>query len=281
MAFKRIGWEGSDTDRKPSASIWGRCPVDDIRSGNVNGVLVEDYFTSQNVTVPTTEGNWGSSGIDYAMFTTSGATVTPPPAISNVAQNGIAIASANSGDTVSLRTVTTPFSLLRDVRKMFFECRIMKSTIANTTLDVFVGFMDNSTLTSAVPFSGAATLADKNLFGFWSKSTAGANAAVSYKSSGVAAADISTTDVTFVANTFTKLGFKYEYTGDQGGQYYLSFYQDGVRLPTGFQVPASTGTFPINTALGLCMSMRNAAGSSPGTLTLQWWRAAQLGTPLN
>ena len=281
MPIKNISWEGPDTDRKPSASIWGRCPFEQIRAGTVNGYVFEDNFTSMNITPPTTEGNWGASGGDYALFTSSGATVTPALAVSNVAQGGIVFASANNNDAIGLRTVSIPFALAQNKSKLWFEARILKSTVANTQFDVFCGFYANAAMTANVPFSAAATLADNNLFGFWSKSTAGGNCAVSYKSSGVAAADISTTDAVMVANTYTKLGLKYEFSGDAFGTYALSFYQDGTRLATAFQVPSTAGTFPINAPMGLCFAIRNAVGSSPGTVNLQWWRAAQLVTPYN
>jgi hypothetical protein len=143
--------------------------------------------------------------------------------------------------------------------------------------------MEDTALTAVVPITTtAATLADKNLFGFYSTESAGANASVSYKADGVTQVNISTTEVTFVADTYTKLGIKYELTGDKDGQYILSFYQDGVRLATSKQVPTAAGTdFPNDIAMGLVLATRNAAGTSPGNATISWWRAAQLYAPLN
>ncbi len=285
MAVEAISWEGTDTDRKPSASIWGRCPWNSINEGKVNGVAIWDDFKSFNVTPATTEGNWAANA-GYAQFSSTGGTITAP-AISasttaGLASSGITIGSDDINEGVAIRTLSVPFALNRANLKMWFECRIQKSSIANTIADTFIGLGDNTASTASTPFSAAATLADHNLFGFWSKSTAGGNCAVSYKAAGVSAVDISTTDITMVAATYTKLGFKYELTGDPAGQYILSFYQDGVRLGTTKQMPTGNGTdFPNNVSLGLLMAIRNAAGSSPGTMTVQWWRAAQLIAPQN
>lgn len=286
MGAEPIRWEGTDTDRKPSASIWGRCPWSSILDGSVNGAYVWDDFSSFNVTPATTEGNWAANR-GYAQFSSAGGFITAPAitaaTTSGVGQTGITIGSDDDNEGVGIRTLSTPFVINRSTQKLWFECRLKKSTIANTTFELFAGFMENAALTAIVPITTtAATLADKNLFGFYSTESAGANASVSYKCDGVAQVNVSTTEVTFVADTYTKLGIKYELTGDKDGQYILSFYQDGVRLATSKQVPTAAGTdFPNDIAMGLVLATRNAAGTSPGNATISWWRAAQLYAPLN
>lgn len=284
--IRAISWEGTDTDRKPSASIWGRCPWPQILGGAVNGTTFYDDFSSFNITPATTEGNWAAAQ-GYAQFSGTGGTITAP-AISaattaGIASTGITIGSDDDNEGVGIRTLSTPFAFNRTAQKMWFECRVKKSSIANTILEFFIGFMENTALTSTVPITTtAATLADKNLFGFYSKENAGSNCSVSYKCDGVTAVDISTTEITFVADTYTKLGFKYEPSGDAAGTNILSFYQDGTRLASTKQIPTAAGTdFPNDIAMGPVLATRNAAGTSPGTVTIQWWRAAQLLAPLN
>jgi len=287
MSIKNISWRGADTDRKPSASVWSNCPFDHIRNGVVNGVWFEDNFQNFNVTPPTTEGNWSGSAGGYAVFSSTGGTITPQSLSAltkaGLPTSGITIASDDDNEGVGIRTLSTPFALNRANQRFWFECCIKKSSIANTIAEFFIGLMENTALTAVVPITTtAATLADKNLFGFYSTESAGSNASVTYKADGVAAVVVSSNEITFTANTFTKLGIKYEPNGDAAGSYALSFYQDGTRLASTKIIPDSSGTdFPTDVAMGPALAIRNAAGSSPGNVTIQWWRAAQLYAPLN
>jgi hypothetical protein len=128
----------------------------------------------------------------------------------------------------------------------------------------------------------AATLSDNNMVGWYSTETTGAKASSTYKANGVTAVTVGADEATFVADTYTKLGFRYSQR-DKDGSFIVSFYQDGTRCASFKQLP-STGNgldFPNDVAMGLVFAVRNATGSTPGTATLQWWRAAQLYAPLS
>lgn len=287
MAMETYGWEGADTDQnRMSNSVWGRCPWNALRQKRVGGVAFFEDFTSFGITPPTTEGNWMANN-GWSMFSSTGGTVTAPALSAatkaGVPSNGITIGSDDDNEGVGLRTISVPFALNRANQKFWFEVCLKKSTIANTTFELFAGLMENTPCTATVPITTtAATLADKNLVGFYSTESAGSTGNTTYKADTVTAVTVGSAEVTFVADTYTKLGMKYEPYGDKAGAYILSFYQDGTRLSSTKQLPDSNGTdFPTDVALGLCIATRNAAGSSPGTATIKWIAAAQLYAPLN
>lgn len=287
MSLHPIGVNGSDTTLRPSNTIWGKCPVELLKTKSiVGGAFHEDFFSSFNITPATTEGNWTAQN-GYSQFSDTGGFITAPAlsaaTASGVPLPGITIGSNDDNEGVSIRTLATQFALNRACEALWFEACIKKSSIANTIAEVFVGLMENTSLTAIKPITTtAATLADVNIVGFYSTESNGAKASTTYKANGVTAVVVGADEVTFVANTYTKLGMRYIRSGDKNGAFCLNFYQDGVILASYKQLPASgNGTdFPNDVSLGPVIAIRNAAGSSPGDATLAWWRCAQLYAPL-
>lgn len=287
MPVERITWEGADSEvNRRSGSIWGRCPWDSIRSGLVNGVAIYDDFSTWGLTPPTTEGNW-PAGNGWSAFT-SGTAAWSAPALSAATKaglptKGITFGSASDNGINAFRTKAVPFALNRANQKFWAEICVKKSSIANTIQEFFFGLWEDVALDATHPFTTtAATLSDNNLVGFHSTESAGSTGSTVYTANAVTAVTVGSAEATFVADTFTKLGMKYEPFGDRAGSYVLSFYQDGTRLSSTKVIPDSNGTdFPTDVAMGLCFGNRMAAGSSPGTCTVKWVAAAQLYAPLN
>lgn len=285
MAVETIRWGGSDTEQKPSGTIWGKCPWNAIQDGSVRGVSLWDDFSSFNITPATTEGNWAANR-GYAQFSSTGGTITAPAASAatkaGIPTSGITIGSDDDNEGVGIRSLSVPYMINRANQRFWFEACFKKSSIANTILEFFIGLMENTALTATVPITTtAATLADKNLVGVYTTESAGSTGISTYKADGVTAVTVGT-EFTFVADTFTKVGMMYVPSGDKDGAYCLSFYQDGVRLASSKIIPDSSGTdFPTDVAMGPVLATRNAAGTSPGTVTVKWWKYAQLMAPLN
>jgi hypothetical protein len=143
--------------------------------------------------------------------------------------------------------------------------------------------MENTALTAAVPITTtAATLADKNLVGFYRTESDGASVNTTYKADGVTAVTVAAAEITAAAATVLHLGMRMVPRGDRAGSYALSFYKDGVRTATSKLIPSGAGTdFPNDINLGLVIATRNAAGTSPGSATIKRVRAAQLIAPYN
>lgn len=276
-----IGWQGTNTDAlRFSDTVWGNIPVRAIRDRKVNGTLIEENFSTFQSTVPTTAGNWAAQN-GYEVFSSTGGFINPASTVGG----GITIGSDDDNEGVGIRTVATPFKLINDGTVGIFaaEFIVSFSTIGNTTFEAFLGLMEAATLTAIIPITTtAATLADKNLVGLYRTESAGSAVSSTYKCDGVTAVTVGSGEGTLVASTVTKLALKLTPRGDRGGAYTVSFYQDGVRLTSYKQLPTAAGTdFPNDVNMGIVMATRNAAGSSPGSLTIKGFRAAQLFPPYN
>lgn len=286
MAVESVRFGGADTATQPSGTIWGRCPWNAIGDGSVKGVRHWDDFSSFNKTPATTEGNWAAA-MGYAQFSGTGGTITAPALSAatkaGLPSSGITIGSDDDNEGVGIRTLSVPYALNRANQRFWFEACIKKSSIANTIAEFFIGLLENTALTATVPITTtAATLSDNNMVGIYSTESAGSKANSTYKADGVTAVTIGSEEFTFVADTYTKVGMMYVPSGDRAGAYRLSFYQDGTRLASTKELPDSNGTdFPTDVAMGPVMAIRNAAGASPGTVTVKWWKFAQLLAPLN
>lgn len=277
-----VMYMGTNTDLTLSGSIWGNCPLAGLRTKRIKGTLLEFDFSSFNPTIPTTAGNWAADhGLEFMSSGTGALTV---PALSAATASGVPVpgmtlGAASDNGNMSFRTVSCPFAMNRLSGQFWYEIRLKKSTIANTTFEIFAGLLEDITLTAIVPITTtAATLSDNNLVGIYSTESAGASGNSTYKANGVTAVTVQSAGFTFVADTFTNLGMRMTPSGDKDGSFIWSWYQDGVRLATSKQLPASgNGTdTPNDVALGLVFALRNAAGSSPGTCTIQSLRAAQV-----
>lgn len=280
MAVETVKFAYASTDRSPSWAVWRKCPWNNLMDGSVEGAWFWDDFLSFNITPATTEGNWGA-GNNYAQFSSTGGTIA-----NDVTELGGAVAIGSDGDNegTSFRTLGVPFKISQSTKRFWFEARILTSTITDAKHNIFLGLMQDVALTATVPITAAGALADTNLVGFQrpesARSTAGTGGAIMntvYKADGVTAVTVQTDAVALVASTYTKLGITYEPTGDKAGNFALKFWQDGTQLSTVKLIPSAAGTdFPNDINLGLVFAVLNATGTTPGTSSIDWWRAAQL-----
>lgn len=287
MAVNSVMWSQTDTDYKPSNTIWGKMGWNSIREGVINAAWIDDNFASFNKTPPTTEGNW-AAGAGYSVFTSTGGFINPialtAATLNGVPTTGINLGSDGDDEGASLRTTAIPFALNRANNRFAFECMIKKSTLTTANMNFFVGLMGNSALTATVPITAAGALADVNLCGFFCPESGTSGVNTVYKADGVTAVTVGTGEAVLVADTWTKLGMLLVPSGDRvSGGYVLSFYQDGARLASTKVLPTSgSGTdFPNDVGMGLVCAHLNATGTTPPTTSLRWWRAAQWYSPLN
>jgi hypothetical protein len=261
-----------NTDRNPSPAIWGDCPWYAIQDGELAGATFFDDFLSFPITPPTTEGNWGQ----YAMFSSTGGTATAGTGTGGE----LVIGSDGDNEGASLRTLAVPFKLSRSNKKFWFECRIKSSTITDTKHGFFIGLWENVALTATVPIAAAGTLSDNNFAGFHRLEGDGDQIDLVYKADGVTQVTVDddalpTADV-LVADTYIKLGMVFDPL-DINGKNNLVFFANNLRLATDYTMASGSGTdFPNDVGMGLAFAVLNATGTTPGTSTIDWWRAAQL-----
>ena len=268
MAFTPlVQYKGKNDGRGPSPIIWANLPRD-IQDPNVGYELFDDFKVFGVKTLPTTVGH-ASSGYDG--FGSASNTI----ADAGVRGGAITLAPTVTDNlSMALSTVTKPFQITSNAssagKPLWFEARIKCSTVGNTESNFFVGLAGTSVLAVAVPLAIAGAVADINAVGFHRKEADGNIADFVYKANGVTAVEQIADSATLVADTFIKLGFYFD------GETTLTTFVDGVANATTKTIPNATGTdFPSDVTLGPIIAQMNAAGS-PGSLTIDWWRVAQL-----
>jgi len=274
---------GSDTDAGWSSAVWGDCPWTAIVEGELPGFAFERNFAAGvPVTPATTEGNFA----EFAQFSSTGGFVNVLAASAGVG-SGISIGSDGDNEGCSLRTRTTPVILDRSNGGDFwFEARVRTSTIADNNIGWFVGLMDNTALTATVPITAAGAIADLNIVGFHRLEGVGNSLNTIYKADGVTQVTVQDKAFTIAADTWYKVAMRFDTQVDPfiqdpnrtgNTRWNLSFYVNGQRMATAKQIPTAQGTdFPNDVGLGFVIACLNATGTSPGNVTIQKVRMAQL-----
>jgi hypothetical protein len=255
-----------NTDRQPSPSMWGDCPVEDIISQQRDGYhWWEDFLFGPLVAA----GAETAIGAYYKGFASTGGLVASGDEVGGT----VVFSSDGDDEGASLGSRNFPFQISNSHGKLWFEIRLKTSTIEDTKHGFFVGLIDSSALSATVPIAADGTLADENVVGFHRLEGDGDKIDTRYKADGVAAVTVGTDAITLVADTYVKLGMKYDPSDRK-----LRFYKNGMELADAKSIPAASGTdFPNDVRLGLVIAMLNATATAPGNLEVDWVRIAQLG----
>ena len=275
MAVPRLDYDGldggGDTDRACSPNVWFDCPWMEIVNFTRSGVVHFDDFTTFPKAIPSSEGNFGM----YVGFGSAGKTANAGTGQGGEFVLGSDVAGDNEG--VGIRTYACPFLISRDTKQFWFEARIKTSTVTDTKHGFFIGLMQDSVLTATNPIAAAGTMQDLNFFGFHRLEGDGDKLDTIYRADGVAQVNVQTDAVTLSADTYVKIGMRYEPDSNPDGTYRMTFFGNNTLLSGAKQIPSSAGTdFPNDVGLGLVLSYLSATAVSPGSLTIDWWRAAQL-----
>jgi len=255
----------ANTKRVRSASIWGDCPVEAIQSGDENGIFIFDDFEFGPLVAA---GSEAATQLYKGFASTGGSVVT-----GDEWGGTLVLSSDDDNEGASFGMRQYPFQISRSHGKLWFECRLKVTSIANTTFGVLVGLIDSSTLSATVPITAAGALADENFVGFHRLEGDGDYFDTVYKADGVTAVTVGSDAGVIVADTYVKLGMKFDPRTNK-----LTFYKDGVALANTKTIPSAAGTdFPNDVRLGLVIAVLNAAGSSPGSCEIDWWACAQVG----
>lgn len=267
MTVQYKGSATADTNSIPSESIWADCPWALIQETG-NGYTFWDDFIAGGLT-PTITTTVGVP--PYTMFGSSGATVTYA---GDVRGGAIVLTEATDNEAVNIVTESLPFQISENLGKLWFEARIKVSTITTNEQAWFVGLAGAMTQSATVPLTAAGALADINLVGFHKPEANTTAFDASYKADGVTAVEVNSDIGTLAVDTFVKLGMVF----DPDDSNKLKFYINGVEQASTKTIPDDTGTdFPADVQLGLCVA-KVMANSAEETLTMDWWRCAQLRT---
>lgn len=260
------------TDRFLSPAIWADFPVAECVEDPSRGYFLFDDFNNQPDVAAGASALYGN----YKGFASTGGSVAN---VAAVVGGQKVFSSDGDNEGASLGQAAFPVMINRSQKLTCCEFRVKFSTIADSNSGGFLGLIDDATLSATVPIAAAGTLADENFVGFHRLEGDGDKLDIVYKADGVTQVTLLADAVTLVADTFVKIGLRFEPTNSIGN-YYIRFFANNVELlPTAgrYQIPSANGTdFPNDVALGLVAAILNATGSSPGTMTLDWWALGQM-----
>jgi|TARA_R100000049_G_scaffold4499_1_gene10248 hypothetical protein len=273
MAFTPlVQYKGKNDDRGPSPSLWADLPRD-IQDPNVGFEFFDDFVNvSKHITDQDTQ--------QYASYIDTGVTLTQ---LAGVVGGQLEIAGNDADNDEGVLSTHGPLAQVSDTagndRKLWFEARFSKASIADNGLGFFLGLaFDHG---SSVPISGTLALTDDDAnlgafsyIGFHCDQADGDAIDFVYKAEGgaqtVAIAGVQVP----AADTFYKFGFKYDPSALTSKR--IAVYVDGTEQTTyvtGTDIAAAT--FPDAEPLGLVLATKVGAASEVKS-QLDWWKVAQL-----
>lgn len=309
MAVKSVLYEGNlavSSRRGPSKIIWGDCPVPLLLEDPGEGMYFFDDFIMAGNMGPNAAAITGSLGqwmcyadIGAAAIQADGALEGGVLTLGSDGDNEGVTLSSMAG---SFRTTTT--STLALNQKLWFEARIARSVVTATKIDAFVGLCDKTSASglavTAVPISTTIDVLSTvpNLLGFFSKGSVANEWSFAYQlaaGTAVFPTNLTTlmntvTGAVLTANQFVKLGFLFDpnaapvvissaSTGQTAGQIarpLIKIFVNGLPAAAFLTTTNVQGTaFPTG-FMSPCVAVMNDAGSSPGTISIDWIRAAQI-----
>ena len=261
----------ADTSNGLSTGIWYDCPLQEIAVDPSKGYGFFDDFACYGGNATNIAEVAFDGGGRYVSFTSDGAYIEDNQTIGGV----IKLHADGDNESATLASAVSAFQITRDAKKLWFEARIATDTIADTKHSTLLGLCDVQTLTLTVdlPLHTDDTIAAAADFvGFCRNSGDGDTVDAIYQAGAVAEVETNAICHTLVADTYVKLGMKYD--PDDANR--LTWYVNGVAQSTKKTIPNATGTdFPADRILAPLIAIRNAAASDDKTY-MDWWGCYQL-----
>lgn len=255
----------------PSYDLWKDCPVSEILADPSKGCHFFDNF----VNCPTWTGPAGTLVDKYNVYGDTGVVIGP----SGLQGGGLRITHDGTDHDEGAIQVGGGGLLISDTasvsRKLWFEARVRKSTIANDGLAFFLGLMTPASAASDILVDTTGALAaSKSYLGFRNLHDNGEELDVVHADSAGSIVEWKANIHTLVANTYVKLGFKF----CPGETKRVRFWIDGTEYTTDYMdsTDIALATFPEDDVLAPMFATQIETGSTVFTADMAWWRFAQL-----
>lgn len=265
----RANFAAADTNRLKSPNIWSDCPEVQIREGSIGGMYSDwDFVDGGLITSPTTEA--ALVGLPLIGFGSSGATVT----YGDEQGGTLVLTEATDNEAVYVKNKPGAFQISSLKGKFWFEARIKVNAITDNQIGFLLGMFDDVAMTVVVPLSTAnppILATTGNFVGFWGREEDAGMVHTEYKADGVTTVVVQESVHQFVADTYVKLGMKFD-----PKDAYLRFYVNNVEQSSKKLIPNATGTdFPADVRLNWMFGQRLGASTSSLT-TCDWIKVYQL-----
>lgn len=267
-----VGGLAEDTGSGISRNLWQDCPWDQIvNDPNVGYAFFDDFLSAMQD--PTTAKIYGN----YYCLDTGDSTLTANASVGGEIQ--LLVTTDNEDCGIRLGNGSAPFVIsdtAANAKKLWFECRVKKSLVANDLAGVFVGLAAEDALAANFLADAGTDFANNDYFGFWFNEAAGTNVKLVYGITGqdpTTPTGLTALDV-IAADTYVKLGFVYDPAADAAKK--IKIFVNGLEYGTGVSATnIATATFPDGEEM-TPMFYLSAGGNSDFTATMDWWRVAQL-----
>jgi hypothetical protein len=248
------------------SAFWQDCPLSAIGSDPGAGYMVQDNFVDVGLsgTITTIISQAGTGR--YLVFGGASSTIAPDAALGG----GLTLGLTDIDQATSITTKQTPFQITSGAGSLWFEARVKTSTVTTAEQAFFVGLMDATPQTATVPLTATGAIADINCVGFHKPEANTTALDTSYKAKTVTAVEVNSDVGTLAADTYIKLGFKFDTTNNV-----LSFYINGELQAAGKTIPNNTGTdFPADVTLAPVFAIL-AATADDESFTIDWFKCVQ------
>jgi len=275
VQYRKASDRTENTDSAPSANIWFDLPPE--WAINKQGCEIwEDFVNSPSMI----------SAQDVGLFATyidTGVTLNQ-----SAAGVGGVLAIVQDGTDNDEGWLTTGGNqggafLISDTagadKKLWFEARVKVSSIVDDVVAFFVGLSEEGLAGANTMVDDTGVMADKDYIGFntvhVNGGTTGLNAVLrfTYKKAGQTAQTVLATLDTLVADTYVKLGFKYDPSELTTKR--IKVYLNGVEQSTYVTATnIATATFPDGEELAVLFGSKAGTGTA-STTSFDWIRVAQ------
>ena len=254
--------DATDTTVGPSPIIWADCPTLEMMHDPGVGIHHFDNFQVSDIVDGSGYQGLGDVVPAYATDSLNGRVVLTPTGTDNH--------QTMLGTTVDLAHISDAAG---EAAKLWFECRVNVSSIAD--MGLFVGLAAEADM--AVDFlanNTAELVATADCIGFKVLTASPTAVGTVYQKGSATRQDVETGVHTLVADTYVKLGFVYDPAEEAGKQ--IRYYVNGAETATSVTATnIAAATFPDSVNMGLLATIKTGEGVAK-TLTLDWWRVAQL-----
>lgn len=264
----------ADTGRLWTPELWKGIPWDQIACGQREGTVLFDDFTNFPAL--------GAVDADlhaYACYSDTGSTLGQVAA-SDYGEVAF-VTDTTDNDEGWIQTGGNTGGITKFIEQgtgvphtIVFEARIKKSSI--TLGGMFVGLADPGLAAADTMVDTAAAdhadFADNNFLGFHVPGGDPDACDVFYQADGQTGVSLITDFHTIVADTYVKVGLRYDYRNPAAKQ--VSFWKNGVINATYVtKTIIEAATFPGDDDLALLWGGKNTS-TAANTFTMDWWRFA-------
>lgn len=258
----------------PSPIIWGDCPVLEMVADARGFHYFEDFRhflgdAGAAATAPDPYKGHGTTGVTIKQL------VGQRSGVLQVAGND---ADNDEGSISFGETVSSPFVISDSygvAKKLWFECRIKKESIAANSSALFIGLAEEGLAATGTLAANTGALADKDMIGFSVLQDSGAEVDFTYNKDGAGGVNLHQAAInTMTADTYVKLGFVYDPDAPEADR--IRVYVNGVETSTPVAASdISASDFPDGEELTFLFATK-VGTAAESTVEIDWWRCAQM-----